>query len=470
MASDLLQEMESILDARRESRCVRLEIGSPASPSSRAFLAALCEVHEKDVFDIPGPLDLTAFFAVAGVDGFDELCNDAWPPHTHPDTDPRESMFDVLARRDVLLCQPFDSFDPVLRLIEEAAEDPDVLAIKQVLYRTSRNSPIVSALKKAALKGKSVTAVVELKARFDEARNIEWARELEKAGAQVIYGVKGLKIHAKVCLIVRREASGIRRYVHYGTGNYNEATARLYTDVSYLTSNEDLGADATTFFSAVNGYSQIQKCRKIDMAPVSLRDRLLQLVKAEIQRKRDGQKAHIMAKFNSLADPQMIDAFYEASRAGVKVDLNVRGICCLRPGVPGLSENITVLSIIDRFLEHSRIFSFHHGGEPIVLIGSADCMPRNLDKRIELLVPILDVDARERLIEILRCCLGDEVKGRKILADGSYAPPAQAAGQGRRSSQRVLYDLAGQAVAQARESRLLVFEPHRAPSSGTTSG
>ena len=294
--------------------------------------------------------------------GFDALRYEPWPPQPSPDIDPKTSMFEMLSRRDVLLCHPYESFEPVVRLIEEAAEDPDVLAIKQMLYRTSRNSPIVAALARAAQRGKHVTAIVELKARFDEARNIEWAKNLEQADVQVIYGVKGLKTHAKICIIVRREPQGIQRYVHFGTGNYNEITARMYSDVSFMTCNEELGADASSFFNAITGYSQPQRFRKIAAAPLGLRDRLLELIDAETERKQQGQKAQISAKLNSLVDPEIIQALYAASQAGVKMRLNVRGICCLRPGVAGLSENITVVSIVDRFLEHARILHFHHGG------------------------------------------------------------------------------------------------------------
>jgi polyphosphate kinase len=374
-------------------------------------------------------------------------------------------MFDAVSRRDILLYQPFDSFEPVMRLIEQAADDPEVLAIKQILYRTSRNSPIVAALKRAAEKGKFVTAIVELKARFDEARNIEWARNLEQSSVQVIYGVKGLKSHAKVCIIVRREPHGIQRYVHFGTGNYNEITARLYTDVSYMTSNEELGADATSFFNAITGYSQPQRYRKIDAAPISLRDKLLEMIAVETERKRGGQRARIMAKMNSLVDTRIIDALYEASQAGVKIKLNVRGICCLRPGVRGMSENISVISIVDRFLEHSRILYFYHGGDERVFISSADWMPRNLDRRVELLVPIEDPACRDRLIEVLRACFRDTAKARRLLPDGTYKRVKPNAGEEPYRSQEALYRAAAAAVKQAEQAQPTLFETHRAPGS-----
>ena len=280
---------------------------------------------------------------------------------------------------------------------------------------------------------------------------------------QVIYGVKGLKTHAKICIVVRREPDGFRRYVHFGTGNYNESTARLYSDVSYMTCDDGLGADASTFFNTITGYSQPQRFRKLDMAPTGLRDHLLELIEEEIERRRQGQKASIMAKVNSLADPALIEALYDASRAGVKIQLNVRGICCLRPGVPGLSENIRVVSIVDRFLEHARIFYFHHGGDPRVFISSADWMPRNLDRRVELLTPVEDPRARDRLIHVLQTHLRDTAKGREILADGGYRPPET--GKKRIRSQEVLYREAVDALRVAEQGRRTMFEPHRPPAS-----
>jgi polyphosphate kinase len=466
LASDLLAEMETVLDARKESACVRLEIDAAASPAIRGFLQAMLEVPDAQVYPVRGPVEMAAFMRLTDLSGFDGLRCEPWPPQPDPGLDPRESIFATLAVRDVLLYHPFDSFEPVVRFVEEASEDPDVLSIKQVLYRTSRNSPIVAALKRAAERGKYVTALVELKARFDEARNIEWAKEMERAGVQVIYGVKGLKTHAKVCVVVRQEPQGIRRYVHYGTGNYNESTARLYTDASLMSANEDLGADATTFFNAVCGYSQLQPFRKIEAAPHGLRPRLLALIESERQRKLQGQRAHIIAKFNSLADAEIIDALYAASEAGVKIELNVRGICCLRPGVAGLSENISVISIIDRFLEHSRILYFHHGGDDLVFISSADWMRRNLDKRLELLVPVEDPASRERLMRILSTCLDDSAKGRRILADGGYEPPRAAAADAAVGSQATLYMEACERAKQAGRMQPLVFEPHRSPEAG----
>jgi polyphosphate kinase len=375
-------------------------------------------------------------------------------------------MFDTIARRDILLHHPYESFEPVVRLVEEAADDPDVLAIKQTLYRTSRNSPVVAALCRAAEKGKHVTAIVELKARFDEERNIEWARNLEQASVQVIYGVKGLKTHAKLCIIVRREPHGIQRYVHFGTGNYNEITARIYGDVSYFTNDEELGADATSFFNAVSGYSQPQQFRKIEAAPMGLRDRLLEMIEIETQRKQQGQKAYIAAKLNSLVDSRIIDALYTASQAGVRIQLNVRGICCLRPGVPELSENITVVSIVDRFLEHSRIIYFYHGGDERVFISSADWMPRNLDRRVELLVPVEDAASRRRLISILDVYFRDNVKGRVLRQDGTYDRVRAKRKAKKVRCQELFYEEACDALKRAEQSRRTTFEPYRAHGSG----
>ena len=460
-ASDLLADMKDLLDARKTSDCVRLVIAADVSDQLLAFLQQALDVPDEDVFRQPGPLALSDFMDLTDLNGFDSLKNEPWPPQPPVDIDPSVSMFEIISQRDVLLCHPYDSFDPVVRLIEEAAEDPDVLAIKQTLYRTSRNSPVIAALARAAQRGKYVTAIIELKARFDEARNIEGAKLLEQADAQVIYGVKGLKTHAKICLIVRREPHGIQRYVHFGTGNYNEATARIYSDISLMTCDEELGADATSFFNAVTGYSQPRRYRKIEAAPIGLRDKLIEMIEAETKRKQQGQKAHIVIKLNSLVDPKIIDALYAASQAGVDVKLNIRGICCLRPGVKGLSENIQAISIIDRFLEHARIFYFYHGGDERVYISSADWMPRNLDRRVELLTPVEDTAARRRLINILDTYFRDTKKARRLLADGGYEL-IKPLDQDAVGSQEILYQEACNAVHRAKQSQLTKLEPHRA--------
>jgi polyphosphate kinase len=465
LAADLLSEMEEVIVARKKSDCVRLEVDDRSTKTLLGFLQRMLRAGEDSTHLIAGPLDLSVFARLADMSGFDALRNEPWPPQPAPGLDPQTPIVETLARRDVLLHHPYDSFDPVVRLIQEAADDPHVLAIKQILYRTSRNSPVVAALQRAAEKGKNVTAIVELKARFDEERNIEWARALDLSGAQVIYGVKGLKTHAKVCMIVRREPRGIVRYLHFGTGNYNEITARLYSDISYLTANEDLGADASTFFNAITGYSQPQKLRKLEAAPIGLRQRLRELIEGEAERKRQRQKARIIAKVNSLVDPELIEALYAASQAGVKIDLNVRGICCLRPGVPGLSENIQVVSIVDRFLEHSRILYFHRGGEEAVFISSADWMPRNLDRRVELLVPVEDRDARRKLIALLETYFDDTVKARRLLPDGRYERMGAGGRRKALRSQEEIYRQACEALQQSRQTAPTVLEPHRAPAS-----
>jgi polyphosphate kinase len=421
--ADLLAEMEDVLDYRKDSFCTRLEVSNQVTRPILEFLKVLLRVGERDIYLVPGPVGLSDMMQLSNVSGFDQHLYPSWTPCESPYIDPSESIFDTMKAQDVILFHPYESFDPVLRLLAEAAEDPDVVAIKQTLYRTSRNSPIVRSLVRAAENGKNVTAIVELKARFDEARNIEWSRQLEYSGVQVIYGVRGLKTHAKACIVVRREPQGFQRYCHFGTGNYNEITSRFYTDISLLTCNRELGNDAISWFNAVTGSSQIQQFSQIESAPIGLREKLLEMINVEKERAKNGDKGHIMGKLNSLADPIMITALYEASQEGVEIDLSIRGICCLKPGVPGLSERIRVSSIIDRFLEHTRVLYFHHGGDERVFISSADWMPRNLDRRVELLVPLLDPACKRRAINILKTCLRDNLKGRVLTSDGSFAPP-----------------------------------------------
>ncbi len=421
--ADLLAEMEDVLDDRKDSFCTRLEITNNVTRPILEFLKTLLRVGERDVFLVPGPVGLSELMQLSQVSGFDQHLYPSWTPCLSPKIDPLESIFDTMKSQDVLLHHPYESFEPVLRLLSEAADDRDVVAIKQTLYRTSRNSPIVKSLVRAAENGKNVTVIVELKARFDEARNIEWARQLEHSGVQVIYGVRGLKTHAKACIVVRREPQGFQRYCHFGTGNYNEITSRFYTDISLLTCNRELGNDAISWFNAVTGSSQIQQFSQIESAPIGLREKLLEMIQVETERAKNGDRGHIMCKLNSLADPIMIAAFYEASQAGVEIQLNIRGVCCLRPGVPGLSDNIQVTSVIDRFLEHARMMYFHHGGDERVFISSADWMPRNLDRRIELLIPILDDTCKRRAINILKTCLRDNMKARTLTPDGSFNPP-----------------------------------------------
>ena len=462
-AADLLTGMTELLTRRRQGDSVRLEIAANCSSAMLDFLKAELVLAEQDLFLTPGPLELSAFLALCDLKGFEALRYESWPPLPSPNVDPKIDIFQAINQQDILLHHPYESFDPVLRLIEAAADDPDVLAIKQILYRTSRNSPIVAALARAARRGKQVTVIVELKARFDEARNITWAKNLAQDDVQVIYGVKGLKTHAKLCIVVRREPTGIQRYVHFGTGNYNEITSRIYSDISLMTCNEELGADASSFFNTITGYTQPQNLAKLVAAPLGLRSRLMELILGETERKRQGQKAQITAKLNSLVDPEIIEALYQASQAGVKVRLNVRGICCLRPGVPGLSENISVVSIVDRFLEHARILYFYHGGDERLFISSADWMPRNLDRRVELLVPVEAAEAKQRLVGILDSYFQDNEKARQLLSDGTYQRVKGSKRKSMRSQERFYLDLS-QVVAQAEQSRRAVFEPHRAPS------
>lgn len=420
VVDDLAAAMEGILDKRLQSPAIRIEIEQGARRDLVTLIRELGGAKNAQVFTIPGPLDLTAYFGIAGLPGLENLKVDPWPSHTPPQIQPGESMFDVIKRADLLLHHPYETFDPVLALLEEAAADPSVIAIKQILYRTAKNSRVVAALVKAAEAGKHVTVLVELKARFDEARNLDRANDLLNAGAQIIYGVHGLKTHAKISLIMRRESGRLVRYMHFGTGNYNEATSRLYTDISYLTCRADYGSDASAFFNTVTGRSRFVHFQKLSMAPFGLRERLTSMIRSETERARKGETAEIMLKMNSLEDRDMIEALYEASQAGVKVRLNIRGICCLRPGIKGLSENITVISIIDRYLEHARIYIFRQGGRPEVFISSADFMNRNLSKRVELLIPIEEKEARKRLIHILETHFADTARGRQLRPDGTW--------------------------------------------------
>ena len=458
-ASDLILGMEEVLSSRRSADFVRLEIDAKVSESTMSYLVDKLRLEQRDVFKFPGPLDLAALMSITELEGFPTLRDTVWPAQGSPQIDSTKTMFENIAAGDLLLCHPYESFEPVVRLIEEAANDPDVLAIKQTLYRTSRKSPIVASLKRAAELGKYVTVVVELKARFDEARNMVWARELERSGVQVIYGVRGLKTHAKICIVVRREVDGIVRYVHFGTGNYNETTARMYSDISYLTCNESLGKDASAFFNAITGYSQPQPYEKLESAPLGLRKKLVSLIEEETQRRLQGQKAFIYAKLNSLVDPEIIQALYRASQAGVTVRLNIRGICCLKPAVRGLSENITVVSIVDRSLEHARILHFSHGGQDAVFISSADWMPRSLDRRIELLTPIEDTASKRKLIEILATYFQDNQNAWKLMPDGSYDRLEPGPGHSRLRAQKLLYQSAVDSVKAAELATRSKFEP-----------
>ena len=415
-AADLLLEIEKQIKKRQWGSVIRLEIEDKADKRVVKFLKNELEVESQSIYDVNGPLDLTFLMKMYGMEGFDELKDEKYVP-VHTVVCDEEDIFTQISRNDILLHHPYESFDPVVDFIKQAAEDKDVLAIKQTLYRVSGNSPIIASLAKAADNGKQVTVLVELKARFDEENNIQWAKKLEKAGCHVIYGLVGLKTHSKITLVVRREEDGIKRYVHLGTGNYNDATAKLYTDMGLLTCNPAIGEDATAVFNMISGYSEPKQWNKLSLAPYWLRERFLYLIKREIKYAKEGKEARIIAKMNSLCDKGIIEALYEASAAGVKIDLIIRGICCLKTGIEGVSENITVRSIVGTFLEHSRIYYFANGENEEVYMASADWMPRNLDKRVEILFPVEDYDLKEKVIEILNIQLADTLKAHILKGD-----------------------------------------------------
>lgn len=416
---DFLDVMTEALQERRTADVVRLEI-SAESPWA-VFLQKTLSVSAQNTVMNSAWFDLKSVSQLAFYSGFDSLKRPSWEPCESPDFERADDLWQLLREKSVLVMHPYESFDSVVRFLETAANDPEVLAIKQTLYRTDPDSRVLQALERAAENGKKVTALVELKARFDEENNIEWAKRLISRGASVLYGVVGLKTHAKACLVVRREQDGIRRYMHLGTGNYNARTARLYSDIGYFTSDESLGSDISSFFNMITGYSQPASWNKIEVAPFGLRRKLLRLIHREAMRSTPEKPGLIRLKLNSLVDQELIEALYQASAAGVQIQLNVRGICCLRPGVKNLSENIKVISIVDQFLEHSRIYYFENGGSPEIYLSSADLMPRNLDKRIEILFPIEDAANKKRLIDTLDLYLRDTVKSWILLPDGSYA-------------------------------------------------
>jgi polyphosphate kinase len=398
-------------------------------------------------------------FGLTELPGFDALRDPPLQPASVLRDHEQTNVFEVLDNRDVLLHHPYEAYDPVIAFVAQAADDPDVLAIKQTLYRTSVGSPISAALQRAAERNKQVTVLVELTARFDEERNIQWARALEQAGAHVIYGVKRYKTHAKICLVVRRTPHGLRRYVHLGTGNYNERTARIYTDFALMTSSPAIAEDASAFFSALTGYSDPPRLKKLVMAPTHLRPRFVKLIERERRRAEAGLPAEIVAKMNSLIDEEIIAALYAASQAGVVIRLNVRGICALRPGVPGVSDTIEVISIVDRFLEHSRVYYFQNGGDDQVYLSSADWMSRNLDKRVELMFPIEDPGHKNSVLYALRAMFRDNVKARCLRADGTYERKELAPGEQPFRVQQHLQDEARRRTTLARERKGVTFSP-----------
>ncbi len=419
-AEDLLEEIENQLRRRRWGDPVRLEVQKGMHPYALKQLTEEFEITD-NVFEIDGPIDLTYLMKLTGsLKGYDHLRYKPIESVYPAELDDIEDLFAKLRQRDVLVYHPYESFDAVTDFICQAAYDPQVLAIKMTLYRVSGNSPLIQALARAAESGKQVTVVVELKARFDEERNIAWARMLEQSGCHVVYGLIGLKTHAKITLVVRQEQDGLHRYVHVGTGNYNDNTAKLYTDVGLFTSHKVIGEDASALFNEVTGYSAPHNWKAFGVAPTDMMDKLFEKIRREAKHAAEGKPARIIAKFNSLSNQQMVDELYQASQAGVKIDLIVRGVCCLRPGVPSLSEHITVRSIVDRFLEHSRIFYFENEGEPEVYIASADWMTRNLTRRVELMCPVFDKDIQQSLINILQLNLRDNVKARQLQPNGLY--------------------------------------------------
>ncbi len=423
-AEDLLEEIEKQLKKRQWGEVIRLEVEEKADKRLLKILKHELDVSAQDIFEIGGPLDLTVLMKMyGGLDGFDDLKAPAYTPQPVPALMNEEDIFSNIRKGDILLHHPYQTFDPVVEFVRTAAKDPDVLAIKQTLYRVSGHSPIIAALAAAADNGKQVSVLVELKARFDEENNINWAKMLEKAGCHVIYGLVGLKTHSKITLVVRREEDGIRRYVHLGTGNYNDSTAKLYTDCGLMTCNPLIGEDATAVFNMLSGYSEPPSWNKLAVAPLWLRKHFLRLIRREIAYAKAGREAAIIAKMNSLCDKEVIAALYEASCAGVQIQLIIRGICCLRAGIPGLSENIQVRSIVGNFLEHSRIFYFENGGSCQLYMGSADWMPRNLDKRVEIVFPVEDEKLKEDVFHILEVELEDNVKAHLLQPDGTYEKP-----------------------------------------------
>jgi polyphosphate kinase len=456
-----LELVEREVRRRRRGGVVRLEVTAGASDELVDRLVSQLDISRDDVYVVPGPIDLRVLSGLCELPGFDALRAPSHRPVDRLSHAQQSNLFDVIDEGDLLLHHPYDAYDPVVALLAQAADDPNVLAIKQTLYRTSSGSAIIAALQRAAERGKQVTVLVELTARFDEERNIQWARTLEEAGAHVIYGVHGYKTHAKICLIVRREAQGLRRYVHLGTGNYNERTARLYTDFSLLTASQPIAEDASAFFSALTGYSDPPRFKKLVMAPTQLRERLRRLIDRERRRAEAGQPAEIMAKMNSLIDEEIIEALYRASLAGVRIRLNVRGICALRPGSPDMSANIEVVSIVDRFLEHSRVYYFLNGGAEDVYLASADWMMRNLDKRIELMFPVETQALKNQVMVALRAMFQDTVRSRWLGPDAIYRRRPLNSGEEPFRVQTYLANEAARAALVAREGVGVVFQPEQ---------
>jgi polyphosphate kinase len=455
---DFMHVMAQAIRKRSVGTVVRLEVS--ARQGWVNTLQQSLAVEPEDVVENAAWLDLKNASQIAFQPGFEALKRPIWEPRAVPELERADDLWDLLRKKSILLFHPYESFDGVINFLETAAKDPDVLAIKQTLYRTDRDSPILKALERAAENGKRVTAMIELKARFDEANNIEWAKRLMDAGASVLYGVAGFKTHAKACLVVRREVEGIRRYVHLGTGNYNSRTSRIYSDIGLMSGDDALAADVSAFFNMITGISQPIAWQKIEVAPYGLRNKLLRLIRRETMRSENAKPGIIRAKMNSLVDPELIEALYKASAAGVQIHLNVRGICCLKPGVKGLSETIHVVSIVDQFLEHSRIFHFSNGGADEVYLSSADWMPRNLDRRLELLFPIEDASNRKRVIETLDLYFKDNVKSWQLGPDGHYTR-IDAAGRKKVHAQDALCQRAAEDEEHLRKSLPRELKPQK---------
>lgn len=456
---DFAHDMEEVLVARKFSACVRLEVPSDAPLPFIARMASLVGAARESIYDVPGPLRLTDIGKLCSLPGHDQLRIAPWSPCPSASVDPSLGMFDNIAQGDILLHHPFESYEPVVRLVEEAAEDADVLAIKQVLYRTAHQSRFIAALCRAADAGKQVTVLVELKARFDERHNLIQAERLQRSGVQVVYGVRDFKTHAKVLMIVRREQGVLRRYCHFGTGNYNESTARLYSDLSLLTCNEQLGADASQFFNSVTGLTRLMHFRRLFPSPAMMKEKLLALIGAETQRAAQGERAEIRAKMNSLNDRDIMEALDRAANAGVSIRLNVRGICCWAPSTVQAQVHTRIVSIVDRYLEHARIFCFHNGGSPLVYIASADWMSRNLDRRVELMIPIENRQLAHRVRDILDACFRDNTQSYLLRPDGSSQ---RLTGSNKPFRMQLYLQKQAQQRARAYErSNRQMLEPHR---------
>ena len=458
-ADDLLEEIEEELKKRKWGAPVRLEVqSSNYDKQVVTYLIDELEISDKDVYFIQAPLDLTFLFSFYNSirSTHEHLIEETYIPQVPQDLIGVKDIFETALKQDILLHHPYESFEPVVQFISQAANDPDVLAIKQTLYRVSGNSPIIKSLKKAAGNGKQVTVLVELKARFDEQNNVQWAKELEKAGCHVIYGMTHLKTHSKITLVVRRTKNKIERFVHLGTGNYNDATARFYTDIGLITSNEKIGIDATNFFNYLSGHMEKPKYHHLIVAPYDIRDKFIELIDQEIKFHNQFGNGRIIAKMNSLSDKQLIMKLYEASNAGIKIDLIIRGICCLRPGIKGVSGNIKVRSIVGTFLEHTRIYSFHHNGENKIYLSSADMMTRNMETRVEILFPILDGFLKQRIHKWVDIMLADNSKAREQDSDGHYHYVERKADEVEVNSQSQLCELAHQ-IRELEEEKKKLF-------------